>query len=656
MPSSAPHECLLQGGRGHASDRLCPPKGPAASSGCSRELDVQHSELWSKYESEGFVTAALLATNRSHRAKLTEAISRAKVRERREVLELSPEFETFIHGQCKTAPLVSSSRSIHDRLRAPKLQLRSRATGGPPRVLHFLPPRRHLLAALSLQLPTAARRLGIKMDVLVDSAAASAEGARRLRCEYAAVYTCNCKRLGLSTLGAWLRSSSGAKPHPALRYDAVITWSGFHVRHADMLARFFSPLPPHRADELPTYLGRHNLSEGSKSSIRRLLAGTPSAGSPHLELVAPAGQARSELSRLNRSLTGPAGPCYPCMVKPDCSIGGSAGEGAAQRAIATDFHSLGFHAVRIRSLMDGTSPPTAIRASNDSPITGKASTRAGGPAAAAAAAATAATAAAARLPPLDSAATTCAAQPLIVERLLEGPIIYAEVAVRRGAVFRCSFRASTDERRRVYAVPALLGAREHEACGRVVREVVQALDLRNGVFGLQLVITQPQAQPQSQTQTQQPQPQPHEPQPQPQPQPPHARGRGGASPQCAFLEANLRPHGWPLLHEASVQALLTDEWNYAALALLLALDADDEQLTAVAPRRTGAGAPLRMEVRCREDVPMAERLTHSDSLMLHHLLGVCNVSVFHAAGLRKRKAPLGAPLERSRQDVLEQPS
>ena len=549
-----------------------------ASSCRGREQYVaQSGELFSQWD-DSTAIGALLTSSKPRRAELTAAFSRARVRERNGVIERSRHFEEFLDSRSSAAQTHGTQNRNRNRdvERVPPLNT-------PMRVLHFLPPRRHLLPALSLELPRKARRLGVEIHVLVD-AATTRPRMDQLQCEYAAVYTCGAKGSCMMSLGALRAKLSGdARPSVGVRFDAVITWSGFHVAHADALASFFSAPTASAPSRSPPsyYLGRHQISEGSKAAVRRLLANT-SARVPHM-LLSTTGSATmlDQLTELNRSLVRRRdGPCYPCFIKPDSSIGGSAGDNGGLRAIVTDFHALHTHATRIQKQLwlDRTRsvPPRRRHSTTAEAKMGPTSRLSG-----------AGARASSRYSPAADGSLD-----LIVERLLSGPIVYAEVAVRRGELFRCSFRASTHERERLYRLPASLTGAERRSCEGVVVDVVRALDLRNGVFGFQLVLH---------------------------------KGRGS----CAFLEANLRPHGWPLLHELSVQTKLTDLWEYATLALLLALNADDEHLAVAAP--LSEPPPMRMEVECTDPLlPMAPRLTHSDSLMLHHRLGLCRVSTFPA--------------------------
>jgi hypothetical protein len=112
---------------------------------------------------------------------------------------------------------------------------------------------------------------------------------------------------------------------------------------------------------------------------------------------------------------------------------------------------------------------------------------------------------------------------------------YAETAVRRGRVFRCTLRAATHGGKGLdghYAMPAdLRNASAESQCRATVAITVEALDLQTGIYGIQLVMDD-------------------------------AYG-------CALLEVNFRPHGWPLLMEPSFQRLFSPD-VCMLMALLIA--------------------------------------------------------------------------------------
>lgn len=80
-------------------------------------------------------------------------------------------------------------------------------------------------------------------------------------------------------------------------------------------------------------------------------------------------------------------------------------------------------------------------------------------------------------------------------------------------------------------------------------------------------------------------------------------------------------------------------WDYGALALLLALDADEDALEAIAPSGGGGAltsdalimAPYQLRIDCRRgnlsSVDVARRLTHTDALVGLHASGLCDASV-----------------------------
>jgi hypothetical protein len=154
---------------------------------------------------------------------------------------------------------------------------------------------------------------------------------------------------------------------------------------------------------------------------------------------------------------------------------------------------------------------------------------------------------------------------IVIERYLKGPLVYAETAVRRGRVFRCTCLACKRSPRRPfshryaetavrrgrvfrctlraathggkgldghYAMPAdLPNASAESQCRATVAITVEALDLQTGIYGIQLVMDD-------------------------------AYG-------CALLEVNFRPHGWPLLMEPSFQRLFSPD-VCMLMALLIA--------------------------------------------------------------------------------------
>jgi hypothetical protein len=88
-------------------------------------------------------------------------------------------------------------------------------------------------------------------------------------------------------------------------------------------------------------------------------------------------------------------------------------------------------------------------------------------------------------------------------------------------------------------------------------------------------------------------------------------------------------------------------WDYGALALLLALDADEDALEAIAPSGGGGAltsgapimapqgapysAPYQLRIDCRRgnlsDVEVARRLTHTHALVGLHASGLCDARV-----------------------------
>lgn len=255
------------------------------------------------------------------------------------------------------------------------------------------------------------------------------------------------------------------------------------------------------------YTGKFHLTEAHKTWVRNTLNRHKTSGS------VGATEVRSKLEAIaaaNDSMI-----CYPCHLKPAVSIGMSAGQTP---------HLL---SGRIDDLKQMDAAYTRISGHLRS------------------------------------------VQPLLLERFLSGPEIFAEVIVRRASVLRVSFRAlkipsTPTQRSATWQWPAVLTKQQRRSCTRTVRQTIRTLDLQTGVFGLQLVLDD--------------------------------AVEGG----CAMLEANLRPHMWPLLHDKAFQVFFSEVWPYAEVALLLATHAPLNDIFKVLakPDARRLVPPLQLTVVC----------------------------------------------------------
>ena len=160
-------------------------------------------------------------------------------------------------------------------------------------------------------------------------------------------------------------------------------------------------------------------------------------------------------------------------------------------------------------------------------------------------------------------------QTWILEGFLDGPEVFAETVMRRGQVVAVSLRATKEPSRcrgkveetdvscvSSWHVPALLTKQMTAHCEAKAADAARALGLLNGVFGIQMVAD---------------------------------KSKG-----CAFLEANLRPHMWPMLFDASVQLYFQSHlWLYSTLSLVIASGGDpDPHMYMRTP------APFRLDAAC----------------------------------------------------------
>jgi len=187
----------------------------------------------------------------------------------------------------------------------------------------------------------------------------------------------------------------------------------------------------------------------------------------------------------------------------------------------------------------------------------------------------------------------------ILERYLHGPELFAETVVQHGELVRVTYRAlkvpinsgANPQRGEasLWQWPAVLTRAQYARCTDAVQETVGALDLRSGVFGIQLVLDD--AVP------------------------------GG----CAFLEINLRPHAWPLLHDEAMQLYFGDVWLYSEMAIRIALNQSRAELEA---RMTDAvlPPPYQMTAICH-GAGKATQLFYVEWIMWRHAQGLCNVTI-----------------------------
>ena len=280
----------------------------------------------------------------------------------------------------------------------------------------------------------------------------------------------------MSMLAGWLkRGGWGA-------YDGVVTWGGFQVVHADILASKLG-VPASRR-----YTGKYAVDESQKIRIRQLLANAGAAGAVPFQAM----RSSVELERVHAELVASSKHrssgriCFPCFLKVERHKGGTSGWGFHHSNVTNERQVFSGKLITATELLKaGRKMLKEVRG-----------------------------------------------KPLILERFLNGPLIWAETIVVDAAVYRCSFRLMRG--RTGVTAPARLDASDELACRRVVDDAVHALDLQSGVFGVQLIVDR--------------------------------RGRSN----CSFLEINMRPHGIPLLHDPDFQLYFSDGWRYGVVALLLA--------------------------------------------------------------------------------------
>ena len=263
-------------------------------------------------------------------------------------------------------------------------------------------------------------------------------------------------------------------------YDGVVTWFDQLVPLADDVAEWLG-IPPARR-----YLGPGAPSPESKLAAREILMrGSGSTTAPALAFA----QVRSTEAAIAaaRNVVG-----FPCFLKPATGAGGSSG----------------MHGKLLSGRLDNEQQLS--RAAWEYELIGSQVFR----------------------------------SEAILERFLEGPEVYAELVVQNGEILAASLRAKNRPQHSKASLrpyewvwPAMLPPKDHTRCVNVVTDAVRMLDLRNGIYGMQLIIDQTLG--------------------------------------CAFLELNMRPTNWPTLHDASFQLLFQpDLWLYAVCALVLAVGDD----------------------------------------------------------------------------------
>ena len=459
------------------------------------------------------------------------------------------------------------------------------------------------LSGIVNDLPHAARTMGIIAEALVflpealfgDSLGQLpppvARGLDAIRTQYSRVLICRAAMMGAgASLARAIRDAESPKAitwaaHSSTsgmrgrRYDGVLTWSGFQLPDADELAHYLG-VPPSgryllRTTEHAAAARGHDgtLHEGQKLQIRMQLNASGAAGN-----VPTLGFTELEQVESFLSATGGAPVCFPCFMKPSSHAGGSVGAGT---------YHLWKRPIRSkRQLIE-----TASRLFHHLPPGGV----------------------------------------IILEKLLRGPILFAETLVHRGKLLRCSFRAlkmaSRDSdsivRRsqpgkvafdapppgvQLWQLPAVLTPEEEHSCTATVNDTVLGLGLNSGVFGLQLVLD--------------------------------------AQLGCPLLDINLRPHGWPLLHEATFQAFASDIWSYAQMSLLLATDAP------LATVHAAAGIdveppPAVLEFACRGHAVLLGEMWYVELLQYFVGNGDCKMDVrSRGAPARPLAPPVVPPLRR----------
>ena len=126
---------------------------------------------------------------------------------------------------------------------------------------------------------------------------------------------------------------------------------------------------------------------------------------------------------------------------------------------------------------------------------------------------------------------------------------------------------------------------------------VQALDLKNGVFGMSLL---------------------HE---------PRGDGGGNSGAGCAFKSVQPRPHQWPSLSDGAMQLFFQrDLWLDEVVALMVA-NGDDP----TPAMRTATTPPLQLEASCDlragDHGHLARQLLYPEWLVRLGASGVCQVAI-----------------------------
>ena len=182
--------------------------------------------------------------------------------------------------------------------------------------------------------------------------------------------------------------------------------------------------------------------------------------------------------------------------------------------------------------------------------------------------------------------------------------VFATVAVFRGDVMAASLRASRSldagGRSRVvrWRWPALASASAGARCEAAARVAVQALDLKNGVFGMSLL---------------------HEPR--------LGGGGGGGGGACTFKSVQPRPHQWPSLSDGAMQLFFQrDLWLDEVVALMIA-NGDDP----TPAMRIGTTPLLQLDATCdlraTEHGHLASRLLYPEWIVRLGASGVCQVAI-----------------------------
>ncbi|KAL1522665.1 hypothetical protein AB1Y20_017643 [Prymnesium parvum] len=427
---------------------------------------------------------------------------------------------------------------------------------------------------LHAQLSRQARRMGLRVDALV-LAEPTPRARNYLLREFddVLVYPLRAAAAELTPLhlqrtAAELRTRG---------YAAVVTWTGFLLGFADELARALGVRT--------RYLGRHAVNELDKVGVRQLLVAARAAGATPYRRVRSVGHATIH--------SAPYARRHPPPPPPGASLrqwvpadgrrrarprGGGVGRAAANATggalLAEDACFPCF--LKVASTVGGSAGRPQLHS-----FSGRINDE----------------------PALEAAARELLGgrgerQTFILERYLHGPEVFAEVLVHRAELLRLTFRAlklplhshANPERGEaaLWQWPAVLTPRQHALCSRVAAATVAALDLQSGAFGIQLVLDE------------------------------EADG-------CAFLEINMRPHSWPLLHDEAVQLYFGDVWLYSEMSIRIALNQSREVLESRMTERT-LPPPYQMTAICHGS-SKGLQLFYIEWLMWRQVQGLCNVTV-----------------------------